>query len=90
MSKAWAKGSTTAWRKLRAAILLQNEMTNGGKCGLQLEGCTGTANQVHHIYGKEHGDDPSGLMAVCAHCNYKYGSPSKHRDPKGKPADYWD
>src|SRR5690606_16423883 len=42
MSKAWRGGSTRAWRKLRAQVLLNNRVTNAGRCQLALPGiCTG-------------------------------------------------
>jgi 5-methylcytosine-specific restriction endonuclease McrA len=77
MSKAWAAGSSTRWRKLRARILADNTRTNQGLCQLRLRGCTGQANVVHHIYGRAiTGDDPAHLQAVCRHCNLKAGDPT--------------
>jgi 5-methylcytosine-specific restriction endonuclease McrA len=78
MSKAWSKGSTTQWRKLRAAVLTENQRTNGGRCVLALPGvCTGVADQVHHVAGKAAGDDRRLLVACCAACNRRVGNPQR-------------
>lgn len=88
MSKAWAKGSTRKWRRTRQQILDANQQTNSGKCRLQIPGvCTGTANQVHHTRGKEYGDDPAYLMAVCRECNLKVGKPET--DPPMTVLSHW-
>jgi hypothetical protein len=88
MSKAWEKGSTYKWRKTRAQVLLNNELTNGGMCRLQITGtCTGKATQVHHTRGKEFGDDPDYLLAVCRSCNLRVGKPTN--DPPGQVLDHW-
>ncbi len=73
MSTAWAKGSTRAWRRLRARILHRDAYT----CQLKLPGvCTGQATQVHHTVGRAiSGDDPAYLVAACAPCNLKTGQP---------------
>jgi len=89
VSKAWAGGSTYQWRKTRAQVLLSNEVSNKGLCRLQLpEVCTGKATQVHHTRGKEFGDDPAYLMAVCRACNLKVGKPMT--DPPGQRLSHWD
>lgn len=36
MSRSWAKGSTRAWRRTRAAVLTRD----GHRCQLRLDGCT--------------------------------------------------
>lgn len=83
MSRAWAKGSTTQWRKTRAAVLAENQRTNHGKCTLRIpKVCTGQANQVHHVLGKEHGDNIKHLVAVCRACNLKVGQPGRGTKPK--------
>lgn len=80
VSKAWAAGSTTRWRKLRAAILAENTRTNQGRCQLRLRGCTGQATQVHHVYGRQTtGDDPRHLVACCRSCNLAVGDPTTNR-----------
>jgi len=73
VSTAWAKGSTRAWRRLRARILHRDAYT----CQLKLPGvCTGQATQVHHTVGRAiSGDDPAYLVAACAPCNLKTGQP---------------
>jgi hypothetical protein len=80
VSRAWAKGSSRAWRKLRAAVLAENQRTNQGRCQLRLRGCTGQATQVHHTHGRAlTGDDPRHLLACCKPCNLKVGDPSATR-----------
>lgn len=78
MSRSWQKGSTTAWRRIRAVVLLRD----GYRCQLQIPGiCTTTATQVHHLLGRDiSGDDPRYLAASCAPCNQKAGHP-----PTSKP-----
>ncbi len=79
MSRAWAKGSTRRWRKLRAGILAGNRVRTGGRCQLGLPGvCTGTANEVHHPFGKAAGDHH--LVPCCGECNRHVGDPATH-DP---------
>lgn len=82
MSKAWAGGSTRQWRRIRARILAENLRTNHGRCTLQLRGCTGQANTVHHVQGRAvTGDDPKHLAACCRACNLKIGEPGKDSPP---------
>lgn len=83
MSKAWAKGSTPAWRRIRKRILDENLRTNQGRCTLQIEGvCTGQANTAHHVLGRAvTGDDPSYLVAACMACNLKIGEPKRSSPP---------
>jgi hypothetical protein len=78
VSNAWAKGSTSRWRRLRAWVLAENERLNGGACQIALPGvCTGVATQVHHVAGKAHGDDPRLLLACCGPCNGHVGDPQR-------------
>lgn len=78
MSNAWAGGSTTRYRRMRAWCLAENQRTNGGRCTLALPGvCTGVATQAHHPNGKANGDDPRLLMAVCGECNRRVGDPNR-------------
>lgn len=74
MSKAWAKGSTTQWRKVRAAVLLRDNY----RCQLRVPRvCEGTATQVHHLVGRDiSGDDPKYLASSCAPCNQRVGNPA--------------
>lgn len=85
MSRAWAGGSTTAWRKLRAAVLDRD----GHLCRLQLAGCTRRATCVHHTLGRAvTGDDPTHLIAACEPCNAKIGDP-RAGDPRPTPRTRW-
>lgn len=88
MSKAWAGGSTSRWRRVRASILHRD----GGVCLLACPGtwpvmggvahCTGTATQVHHVHGKNRCrgcaiDDPTHLISACKACNLHVGDPGR-------------
>lgn len=89
MSRSWSKGSTSAWRRIRARVLLDNQARNGGRCQLQLRGCTGQADQVHHVVGRAlTGDDPKWLTAACAWCNGVVGDPTKS-NPQPKRVSRW-
>lgn len=79
----WAKGSTTAWRKVRALVLVRDNH----RCQLQIAGvCTTIATQVHHTRPRElAGDDPTYLVASCAPCNMHVGDPTRH-DPEPRPS----
>jgi hypothetical protein len=100
MSRSWAKGSTTRWRKLRAAVLLANQAENRGRCQLDVgqgcprhhkpcEGiCTGQATQVHHTKGKAYGDAIGHLVASCAPCNRHVGAPTTY-NPQPTPRSRW-
>lgn len=90
MSNAWKGGSTRAYRKLRAAILEANQLSNGGRCTIKIPNvCTGTANVVHHTQGRAvTGDDPRYMVPACAECNLKIGEPGKH-DPRPRPMTRW-
>jgi 5-methylcytosine-specific restriction endonuclease McrA len=85
VSKAWAKGSTTAWRKTRAVVLARDLY----QCRLKLDVCTGVATHVHHTLGKKYGDDPAHLIASCAPCNLKTGDPNKGTNPPGRGMTRW-
>lgn len=96
MSRSWAKGSTTAWRRTRRIVLQRDEY----QCQLQLDGCTGRAKwsltgkhqaHVHHIKGRAiTGDDPRWLVTSCAPCNLAVGSPTAQRhDPAPRPVSNW-
>jgi 5-methylcytosine-specific restriction endonuclease McrA len=85
-SKRWAKGSTPAWRRVRAEVLARDR----GRCRLTLPGCTTVATQVHHTRAREAvGDDPRYLVAVCQPCNGRAGDPTQH-DPRPSPRRWWD
>jgi 5-methylcytosine-specific restriction endonuclease McrA len=78
VSRSWEGGSTTAWRKVRAAVL----MRDGGQCRLRTQVCIGTATHAHHTLGRaQTGDDPAFIIAACAPCNLHVGDPMKAADP---------
>jgi len=84
MSKAWAGGSTRAWRRIRARRLAMD----GRRCQLRIPGCTTIATEVHHTLGKSNGDDITHLVSACVNCNRKAGDPTG-RDPKPRPRTQW-
>lgn len=86
MSRSWQGGSTRAWRRIRALVLVRD----GYACQLKLKGCTQQATQVHHTAGRSvTGDDPRWLVASCQHCNLTLGDPTKHNDPPNRPVTKW-
>ncbi len=84
--RGWdGRGSTTAWRKVRAQVLARD----GHQCQLRLDGvCTYRATHVPHLHGKDLGDHPSGLVASCAACNLHLGSVTT-QDPAPAPRTKW-
>lgn len=45
---------------------------------------------VHHVRGKQFGDDMNFLVAACGPCNIKIGDPTKGtRNPAPKPMTRW-
>lgn len=50
-----------------------------GFCEARWDGCTGVANHAHHMKRRSQGglDEPSNLLAVCAHCHDQI-----HRNPE--------
>lgn len=86
MSKAWAGGSSTAWRKTRALVLARD----GYRCQVKLPGvCTSHATHVHHTRGKWMGDDPAYLVASCADCNLKLGDVTRG-NPASETVKWWE
>lgn len=86
VSRAWAKGSTRAWRRTRARILIRDRY----QCRLRIPGvCTSKANCVHHTLGKGVSEDPAHLVASCTPCNLHIGQPSKATDPAPQPRTRW-
>lgn len=68
MSKAWAGGSDTRWRTLRAYVLKRD----GHVCRIGLPGCTDLADQVDHITPLAMGGDKyseANCRAACRACN---------------------
>jgi 5-methylcytosine-specific restriction endonuclease McrA len=87
------RGSTRAWRKTRAMILDRD----GHTCRVHAEGwcsgapahqCERVATHVHHLDGRERGDDPRRLRASCPPCNLAIGDPTTS-DPKPSPRTRW-
>jgi hypothetical protein len=80
VSAAWEGGSTRAWRRLRAAVLEENRVKNGGRCRAQcVDICTTIATSAHHTLGRNvTGDDPRHIVAICADCNLHIGDPMQH------------
>jgi len=63
----------------------------GRLCALGLEGCTGWADQVHHVEGKAAGD-AGPLVPACGPCNRRVGDPARAAvvdDPKPRPVTQW-
>lgn len=89
MSRAWAGGSTRAYRKTRAAVLVANAITHRGACVLALPGvCAGRATQAHHVLGRGvTGDDPRYMVGACGPCNRAVGEPEP--DPEPMPRTRW-
>lgn len=77
MAGGWGKGSTRAWRKVRAMVLQRDNYT----CRIRLPRvCTGVADCVHHTLGRAvTGDDPAYLVAACTPCNLAIGQPGRSR-----------
>jgi hypothetical protein len=90
VSKSWQRGSTRAWRRIRAAVLAANRAHNAGRCTLRIDKvCTGWADCVHHVLGRRAtGDDPRHLVAACGACNRSVGDPARH-DPEPRPITRW-
>lgn len=86
MSHDWSRGSTRAWRRIRAFVLARDHHT----CRIKIDGtCISTATHVHHLHGKATGDDPRFLVASCAPCNLKTGDPMRAPDPPAIPITRW-
>lgn len=105
MSGSWAKGSTRAWRELRAFVLSRD----GYRCRAHVDGwcaragntnehnCTVRAElygphrgHAHHTKGRSvTGDDPNHIVAACQACNLHIGDPTKAPDPEPTPRTRW-
>ncbi len=75
MSRAWSTGSTSAWRRTRAAVLERDGWTCR-HCARPIHprclvtGCPTCAHVDHLTPRSQHGsDDPSNLVASCQRCN---------------------
>ena len=91
---AWAQGSTSAWRKLRAEVLAANRRNTGGACQLKYSpNCTNVATHVHHKTGAQVTGvivSPKDLLATCSTCNLSYGDPRKHTPAEVSLPDWMD
>lgn len=88
MSRSWAGGSDTRWRRFRAAILTRDRWV----CTLKEQGCTGRAEQVHHVIPLSRGGakyDPGNCTAACAWCNRKLGNRPPAEQPEPRPTSSW-
>lgn len=94
MSRSWAGGSTTRWRKTRLTILARD----GWQCQIQGPHCTARSKgdlmhqqaHVHHTHGRSQtGDDPTYLQAACRTCNLSIGDPTTTTDPTPQPRTRW-
>lgn len=88
MSEAWKGGSDSRWRRFRQGILERDR----GLCTLQMEGCTGRAEHVHHINPLSRGGakyDPANCTSTCASCNLKQGNRAAIEQPKPRPVSSW-
>lgn len=86
MSQSWAKGSTRAWRKVRARVLARDNY----ECKLNLDGCTLIATEAHHTMGRRiTGDDSVFIVGSCKNCNLKVGDPTRHPDPQPVQRTLW-
>lgn len=68
-----------AWRRSRAWTFERS----GGRCEARQHGCTGRAEQAHHIRRRSQGgsDDPSNLLAVCGRCHtWIHSNPAEARE----------
>ena len=81
MSKAW-KGSTPAWRRLRAAVLARDRY----RCQIEGPRCLGKATTADHIVPKSQGglDRPDNLRAACVPCNAERGAKPLDPAPLGR------
>lgn len=88
MSRSWAGGSTSAWRRVRLQVLIRDNY----ECQLKLSNiCTTTAEHAHHVLGRAlTGDDPQWIVAACSACNYAIGEPSRRpADPPPRRMTQW-
>jgi 5-methylcytosine-specific restriction protein A len=88
MSKAWEKGSDSRWRAFRVTILERDRWV----CTLREQGCTGRAEQVHHITPLSRGGakyDPANCTAACKHCNLLIGDRAPAPQPEPRPVSSW-
>lgn len=103
MSQAWANGSTRAWRRIRATVILRDLE----RCRAHADGwcapkpgehtCLGSAplsgpnaGHAHHTLGRAiTGDDLDYIVAACPPCNTHIGNPADHADPPVEAVTQW-
>lgn len=92
MSKAWAKGSDTRWRRFRATVLrLDLPKSKRPRCQVDGPKCIGTATHVDHIHPLAMGGqkyDPLNVRPSCEPCNTGRRG---HRptNPPNRPVTKW-
>ena len=65
-----------AWRRRKATVLARCDW----QCEARLEGCTGTATQVHHTSYEHYGNEPLwDLRGVCDACHAVLSAPPARR-----------
>lgn len=83
MSALTDKGSTTAWRRVRAYVLARD----GHRCQARGPQCLGIATTCGHIVPRIDGgnDRLDNLRAECVKCNYSDGAriTARRRQAKG-------
>ncbi len=79
MSRAWAGGSTHAWRVVRRQVLVRD----GYRCLIKGPNCTIVATTADHVIPKSQGgtDDPANLRAACGPCNQSRGAGASDPEP---------
>jgi 5-methylcytosine-specific restriction endonuclease McrA len=85
--RTWKGGSTTAWRRLRLAVLERD----GYICRLRIPGvCTTRATHCDHVVPKSRGglDTMENCRASCAACNTHRGA-GPDPDPPHRPMTKW-
>jgi len=80
MSKAWAGGSTAAWRGVRLLVLRRDQY----RCQIRGPRCTTVATQAAHIVPKSQGgtDHPDNVRAACAPCNLSHVDETSDPEPR--------
>lgn len=92
MSRSWAGGSTSQWRRIRAHVLARDRWVCG-LCGDRIDPRIRHPDpmsaQVHHLDGRAYGDDPDRMQAAHRRCNLAAGDPTTAPDPKPTPQTRW-
>lgn len=87
MSRSWAGGSTTAWRRLRAYVLARD----GYICQVRMDCCTHHADQVDHIIPRSAGgeDTEQNCRAACRACNLARRTAAAQYEPEPRRVSSW-